>query len=275
MPLPVPDDPLARDGSARAAGAPERAGHMAVLREQGRSLDEIALRFGVSRERVRQILRASGGPSRKDVARARRSRLEQPAEARIHELLTLWRAGAAPGSAADALGLQSAACRSVIARSATAGDRAARKASFARLRVVATTYSELDIIVALTRVATRLGRAPRAREYGRLARELGCPSLPTVVNRMGGWTNALRAADLSAPSTGRRMTARRWTVEACWTAVREVAAELEQMPSVVGYERHAADRADLPSSATVRNRLGRWSAITTQLKAERALADRA
>ena len=52
-------------------------------------------------------------------------------------------------------------------------------------------------------------------------------------------------------------------------------AELGEIPTVLSYERHAADRADLPSSATLRNRLGRWSAITTQLAAERALAGHA
>jgi hypothetical protein len=41
---------------------------------------------------------------------------------------------------------------------------------------------------------------------------------------------------------------------------------------VLSYERHAAGRRDLPSSATLRNRLGRWSAITAQLAAERELA---
>jgi hypothetical protein len=40
---------------------------------------------------------------------------------------------------------------------------------------------------------------------------------------------------------------------------------------VLAYERHAAGRPELPSSATVRNRLGRWSSISTQLAAQREL----
>ena len=67
---------------------------MRALREQGLSLDEIALRFGVSRERVRQILRAHGAPDPDVVADARRRRASQLAEARVDELLALWRAGA-------------------------------------------------------------------------------------------------------------------------------------------------------------------------------------
>jgi hypothetical protein len=41
---------------------------------------------------------------------------------------------------------------------------------------------------------------------------------------------------------------------------------------VSSYDRHAAGRRDLPSSATLRNRLGRWSLISAQLVAERELA---
>jgi transposase len=79
---------------------------MALLREEGRSLDEIAVRFAVSRERVRQILRANGGPDSRDVADARRRRAEQQAQAHIEELLELWRTGADPRSVASALDLR-------------------------------------------------------------------------------------------------------------------------------------------------------------------------
>ena len=41
-------------------------------------------------------------------------------------------------------------------------------------------------LVALTSVAARLGRARSPKEYAELARELQFPSLPTVLNRMGG-----------------------------------------------------------------------------------------
>jgi uncharacterized protein (DUF433 family) len=55
-------DPAACDGCTLVPGSLQRVLQMAALREQGWSLDEIALRYEVSRERVRQILRAHGGP---------------------------------------------------------------------------------------------------------------------------------------------------------------------------------------------------------------------
>jgi hypothetical protein len=134
------------------------------------------------------------------------------------------------------------------------------------------TYSDRDIILALTSVATRVGRVPSAKEYAAHARELNYPSLPTILNRMGGWMHALRAAGMQPLSTPQRKRSRRWTEEACWAALRSVVEELGQIPTVLGYERHAAGRDELPSSATLRNRLGRWSAIATQLAAQRELA---
>ena len=242
---------------------------MIVLREQGMSLDEIALCFGVSRERVRQILHEHGAPDPRTVAAARRRRVEQEVAAELPELLALWRAGAAPGSAAVALGLQVTACRNAIARAATDADRDARRASLAGDRAIAKTYSDRDIVTAVTFVAERLGRVPTAKEYGAKARELELPSLPTVVNRMGRWTNAVRAAGLVPAHTAAHARARRWTAESCWHAMRAVVAELGEIPTVVAYDRHAGGRKDLPSSATLRNRLGRWSQITTRLIAER------
>jgi transposase len=262
-----------RDSAAEdaAPGTQQRMRQMCTLREQGFSLDEIALRFGVSRERVRQILRAFGAPDPELVADARRRRAAQLAEQRVDELLALWRAGTEPRSAATALGLQAAACRSTIARFATDVDKAARRASMSGARG-APTYSERDIIVALRAVAGGLGRVPSAKEYALLARGLELPSLPTVLNRMGGWSVAVEAAGMISVAAHPGSRTRRWTESACWHALRRVVDELAEIPTVVSYDRHAAGRPDLPSSATLRNRLGRWSAISAQLAAERELA---
>ena len=102
------------------------------------------------------------------------------------------------------------------------------------------TYSDRDIILALVSVATHVGRVPSAKEYALHARELNYPSLPTVLNRMGGWTHALRATGMAPLTTPSRTRKRRWTEEACWDALREVVEELGEIPTVLAYERHAA-----------------------------------
>jgi transposase len=265
------DESEMEDGAVAAPGTLLRMRQMRALRERGYSLDEIALQFGVSRERVRQILRAYGAPDPDSVADARRRRASQQAEARVDELLAMWRAGTEASTVAAALGLQAAACRSTIARFATEVDRAARKASLSGGRG-AKTYSERDILVALRAVAAGLGRVPSAKEYALLARGLELPSLPTVLNRLGGWTRAVHASGLTPLAPAGSARRRRWTESACWAALRRVVEELGEVPTVLAYERHAAGRHDLPSSATLRNRLGRWSAISAQLAAERELS---
>ena len=132
------------------------------------------------------------------VAAARRRHADdRRVEVRIEELLARWRAGEQVGSAAKALDLPVAACRSVIARRVTEVDRAARRAGLMRAGGAATSYSDRDIIVAVCLVTAHLGRVPTRVEYRALARELGCPCLTTVANRMRGWTNAVRGAGLT------------------------------------------------------------------------------
>jgi hypothetical protein len=245
---------------------------MAALRAQGLHLDEIAERFRVSRERVRQILGRHGGPARDDVAAARRRRDERSAEARVDELLALWRAGGDPRTVAGDRGLQAAACRATIARFATDVDRHARRANLAGARR-SQTFSDRDIIHGLTAAAEHAGRVPTGKEYASIARELGLPSLATVLNRMGGWSNATAAAGLRPPTAGGRTQPRRWTEAACWDALRRAATELGEIPSVAAYETYAAGRADLPSAATIRIRLGRWSLLAARLAADRLLAE--
>jgi uncharacterized protein (DUF433 family) len=266
-------DPAACDGCTLVPGSLQRVLQMAALRAQGWSLDEIALRYEVSRERVRQILRAHGGPEPQDIAVARRRRAERLAEERIDELLVLWRAGDGAAAAAARLGLQAAACRATIERFASDVDRAARRASLARARA-APRYSDGDITLALTSAAAQLGRAPSAKEYAAIARGGRLPSLATVLNRMGGWSNALVSAGLRAVPPARPRS-RRWTEEACWSALVGAVDELGEIPSVLAYERFAAGRSDLPSSATIRNRLGRWSSLTARVAAHRQLAQQA
>jgi hypothetical protein len=202
------------------------------------------------------------------VARTRRHRAEQHALEHIDELLVLWRLGRSAGAAASSLGLPVAPSHRVIVRHASDTDRAARRANLAAAHTRARTYSDHDIVRALQRVTLDLGRTPHAKEYGARARRLGCPSLQTVLNRMGSWTAALRAAGLAAPAPPHARE-RRWTTEACWRALRRAVSELDAIPTVARYDTHARDRDDLPCPATIRNRLGRWSAITAQLAAER------
>jgi hypothetical protein len=247
---------------------------MAELRGRGFGLHQIAEHFLISRERVRQLLLAHGGPDRHDAAEARRRRAERLAQKQVDELLAMWRAGEGPKEIALARGLDGAACRSVIERAATDADRYARQANMAGARD-GLTYSDAEIVRALQAAATILGRVPSAREYAALASEAELPSLATVSNRMRGWSNAVAAAGLRPSVVKGRSQPRRWTPDACWEALGRAVGELGEIPTVIAYEQLAAGREDLPSAATIRNRVGRWSSVTARLAADAELAETA
>jgi DNA-binding CsgD family transcriptional regulator len=257
------------DDGTRASWSRRRARDIVRLRENGMSLDEIAERHEVSRERVRQILRANDGPAREEAELARRRRMERQAAARADELLGRWRSGDALGAIARDLGMSASTCSTVIARSATDMDRVARKTSIARKRR-RTKYSDDDIVDALVLVADELGEVPTPRRYDARARELGLPSLPTVLNRTGSWTNALRAAGMQRTAPARSTRQPRWTEAECWRVLYRVVRDLGEVPSLRTYDRLIAQHADMPSSSTLRNRLGRWSAIVGHLTAVHA-----
>src|SRR5918998_1069102 len=87
-PISALSDPAGCEDCLLVPGSLQRVRRMQALREHGWSLDEIALRFGVSRERVRQIMRAHGGPAPEDIAEARPPRGEAEGGGPIHQLLT-------------------------------------------------------------------------------------------------------------------------------------------------------------------------------------------
>lgn len=100
----------------------------------------------------------------------------------------------------------------------------------------------------------------RLNDYGEWAREHEAPSPSTLILRFGSWSEAMRAANLEDKITSVRQQ-------------RRVISDAELWSSVVAYLR--ADREthsfadlgrwmrqqDLPSAATVRARLGKWSDV--------------
>lgn len=242
------------------SAADARAEQMAEMRGAGATLADIGSRYGVSRERVRQILNATGGPSGRGAAAARRDQRLDEARAAAATLLEAFRAGADISEVADRLGLSRDAATEVVRDGSSDRDRALRRASSGRARAGAA-YTNGQLTESVRAVAAQLGRTPTSPEYNAAASRDRLPSLPTVSQRFGSWNAALVAAGLQ-PLQAKRAYTRRWNEDACWAAARLAARESGgALPSVQRYEQLAAERTDLPSSATLRNRLGPWSSI--------------
>lgn len=253
--------------SARPGGRPRDASRdeeVGRLRAEGLTLQAIADTIGVTRERVRQILTASGqGVTQEYLSQLRREERLEDARQHMEQLLAAFRAGRSIRDVAGGLGIAGDAAVEVVDAALTPADRAERGRNSGRASS-GPTYAEEDLIGAVRRVADEVGRVPSSNDYGRLAGRLGLPSLPTIMNRLGGWSAAVRQAGM-VPNQSRRSYERTWGERACWMALEALVDELGQLPTVEHYDALAASREDLPSLATVRNRLGRWSEVAATL----------
>ena len=255
------DDPGRRDQDTPVRRPPaDRTRTMVELRLQGRTLEEIGARFDVTRERVRQILGAEGIGAERAVA-VRRARVEAARSLEHARILARFRQGEEMTDIAAMTGQPLPRVRAAIRAGATAADHRARAEALHGPRLM---YSDEDLVEAVRHVATEIGDVPTGTAYQQHARRLGLPSLPTVVNRLGGWSGALRAAGMAPHTTPRRYT-RRWSTDACWRALRNLTAALGGPPRSQQYELLAAGDDDLPSLQTVRNRLGPWSVVVSRL----------
>ncbi len=239
------------------------------LRAAGLTLAEIGRRFGISRQRVAEIIRERGGPPAAEAIAARQARKAELLEQHSQEILERWRAGAAADEIARHLGLTVPAVKTVIDRAASSLDQAARARAIST-RTSRLKYSDKDLIAGVLKAARKLGHTPSEPEYARLARDLGIPSVQTIIKRLGSWGQAARAAGLQPNPPTRRDHRKKWDEEACWRALESVADELGDPPRYHQYEKLSASRPDLPSGATVRKQLGSWIEVALELTARRA-----
>jgi uncharacterized protein (DUF433 family) len=238
---------------------------MVALRQQGLRLAEIASRYGLSRQRVAQIIDEAGRVHVDQVRGARQDLHADRALARVEEILEHYRAGLTTQQIAVRTGLTYRGIRQAIRELATAEDREQRKLTRTFVSQPAQ-YSEQQLLAGLRQVAKRLGHAPGSTEYAKGSSELGLASMQTVYMRFGGWRQALSRAGLESPAPAASLRPVVWHVAACWQALLSVADQLGDPPRYRRYLEVAADRDDLPSPTTLRTRLGLWSEIAAALE---------
>lgn len=237
---------------------------IAEERRAGATLQEIASRHGITRERVRQIAKQHDVAA-VEAAGARTAADLDAAMVAVDAVRKRFRAGVATGDISRELGLKGATVREVLRRSATQSDRAARAANSARTpSAAARRVPDETLLDAIRDAGKAASRSPSAGDYRRIADQRGLPGPQTVAKRFGSWREAVAAAGL-APREGKFGTSRRWTEQRCWEATLRLAGELGRWPPAAEYDRLARSRDDLPSTATLRMRLGLWSAIAVRV----------
>lgn len=250
-----------------------RTAAMYDLRAEGRSLQEIGDAFGLSRERVRQLL----APFPAAGAANRRARLDEVA-ARGE------RAAAEVSAHAGAIDAVFAQVHNdtIVADRFPALDRAAlvdylqvRFPNAARRGAPAVKQWSDDEILASIVAAADEDRVVTGNAYESWRTEVraqggDAPSRPTILNRFGTWNAAVEAASCTPGRRRRSEYRRRWTDEAIEAVVQEFVYDQLLAGGSLRWARFAewlqqrpVDQR--PSEALVRQRTGDWVLLVRRL----------
>jgi hypothetical protein len=258
---PLPTEPSGLRGEVAELLARYRAGE---------TLESLGQEWGVTRERIRQLL-VKGGLSKEDVEASREARRnEKVREAEVHadELVALYREHgsmrAAATEAAKAFGLTRSVAAAVLERNLTDVDRRAYRGTMNK----ATRDERRAEYIGYIQTAARLSSEPLGvKEYNKVARFFGWPGHQTLTKYFGEgkWSAACEAAGVVARPPHRGYV-RSWTREVCEQAVMRVAEALGAFPTSQEYQFMAeASEGELPSLATVRTRCGTWKEVVQNL----------
>jgi len=255
---------------------------------QGEKFVDIARRYGISAERVRQIAAKAGDPSWcRYRQRSRTPRVvyydphsPDPIERRNAEIVKARKEGTASiYELADRYGISAERVRQIAAKGGVDGSQAAdaylnnkRKAEFERAK------ANQDVIFMRYIAGDRIEDIAKAFDLPVKATQEFIDEMVTDDVIAARYANITRLyhpqADPGPRETSRQSSADRyWTPERCKEALIKLARENGNLlPSSTQYQRIAPDRDDLPSFATIRNRLGRWTFVRADI--HRALAAR-
>ena len=230
---------------------------MVDLRTSGKSLAEIGEKFGVTRERVRQILVKSDAPSFQEVKALRESiKADKLEEIRS---LAIERASKLPHKTIDDIAQELNVSAIELRRVLTPQE----SNLFARpIRAGSQKWSDQQIVEVLREAAT-LEFPLTVKAYSKLLEDgfLKGPSAARISQRFRSWQNACDLADVEAGTRTRPRDQSRWTDDDLYAAVILYLRLPQSTGAARDYDAWASDQDDVPSMGTLRNRLGEWNQI--------------
>lgn len=242
--------------------APPHVVEMIERRWCGLTLDEIGTEFGVTRERVRQLLKKYGGPSADEIRDVRAAQAQSAQRAHdqavtgaIREALD-GRGPMTVAEVADATGLD-------------AGDISKHwPQDLAHLRLWGagqgeSRWTDEDICEAL-RQASVYEFPLTTTAYSELLQvgQVDGPSVPRIGQRFGSWSAACAAAGVVAGDPWNREYESKWSDEDLLQIVRAYLIDPNGPSSAHRFDEWKRENApDGPSAQTLRNRFGSWTEV--------------
>jgi hypothetical protein len=233
---------------------------MAERYAAGATLAAIAADYGLTRERVRQILRRHGGPDAQAARHARDDARTAADDQLRSDILTSLdkRPGQARGDVAAHFSIPEHEVSRLL------GDAASRL--LIRRQPVESQFADAEICDLLAYIAQEEGEPLSADTYDSVYLEYGGPTSGRILQRFGTWNNACRAAGLET-NHGRPNYSKRWTESDLVEAVAAYLQSPGNKGTYSGYDAWARLTPNAPSAQTVRNGLGPWSDAKTSAQA--------
>ena len=234
------------------------------MRRKGALLDELGQAFGLTRERVRQIVSSMGGVD-PAVVRAARGAEREERDKRVRDLLF----------SVVATGLARSISEVAIMSDVDEGSvrRIGGKELSAYLGVTkrgSVRWTQNDVIAALSTAATY--EWPLSRNaYQELIDEgeIRGPSAARI-DQLYGWAAACELAGVESSRRRRRDYQSSWTDDDLWHFARTYIEHSGPAASFHGYDTWRAEHSQgAPSSGVLRGRLGRWNEIRRTILIER------
>jgi len=233
---------------------------MVQRRRDGWTLKEIGYKSGVTKERVRQIIARTGGPTGREVSETKRLKREEAEQQEAATIRADVRAhpGTTTEDAAKRVGvdptrvqraLTNAEKKLVVDRRVDSGDRLL-------------TWTRDALIKCLQNAAT-YNWPVTTNSYSALVEvgEIDGPTVATFYKRFGSWINACEAAGVEAGQTPIESYNRAWTEEDLYRYVCEYLLDPKTIGTMRDMGLWLAKRETAPSNPTIRNYLGGWQTI--------------
>jgi Homing endonuclease associated repeat len=236
----------------------------------GATLEEVGVRFGLTRERVRQVFQEAGLPTR-SIAETLSLRRERAVHERSEEICAAYSTRRDVGEVARALDLPRVVVKEVVERHFPPPERRRRP------RAATPKYPTEEMIAFLRQASAAASLPLTTGRYSRYAEGRqtddgrSWPSTHTYVKRFGSWRKALVRAGLAVAPRRASPPRRRFSEADCIRALRKAAEVIEEVPTATAYDELArASRGRLPSAMTITNRLGTWHQALTRASLWRA-----
>lgn len=252
-----------------APPVPPHVAEMIERRWRGLTLDEIGAEFGLTRERVRQLLKKYRGPSAAEIrdlrageAEAAQRAHDQAVSGGIREVLD-GRGPMTVAEVADATGLVASEISKHWPQ------------DLAHLRLWGagqgeSRWTDEDICEAL-RQASVYEFPLTTTAYSQLLQvgQVDGPSVPRIGQRFGSWSAACAAAGVVAGDAPNREYESKWSDEELLQVARAYLVDPNAPSSAHGFNEWKRDNApDGPSAQTLRNRFGSWTEVKRRALAQ-------